>query len=425
MKNILLINTNCSINKGSAAQVISTKETLESLISPSNFILSSHYPELDFKLCNEHNVKIFALINTNFPSGFFRLLLGRTRLLFCLFRCLLWSMLCKVGLNAKGLINEELLKIYSESDLIIDLSGDTLSDKYVCSLFSILNILIGILLKKKIVIFSQSIGPFRRITIPLARFCLNKADLIIIREKITKSYLERINIHNHLIHLGADIAFLLKPAPRKTVQEIFLKEKINVNRTKYPIIGIGTSARIYRILGLNKAIYLELMAKTADFLVEKLNAQVILVPHVIIPDKYEQQDDRFVAEKIHYLARNKNRIKIIKNDYSPEELKGIIGRCKLFIGSRMHSNIASTSMYVPTIALSWSHKYRGIMKMMGQEKYVCDIKTITFDELILKINDAWNNRAELKNHLQLSIRMMEKSALFTCRLVSDLVNLTK
>ncbi|NIN03283.1 MAG: polysaccharide pyruvyl transferase, partial [Hydrotalea flava] len=73
------------------------------------------------------------------------------------------------------------------------------------------------------------------------------------------------------------------------------------------------------------------------------------------------------------------------------ELKGIIGRCDLFIGARMHSNIASISMHVPTVALAWSHKYHGIMKMVEQEKYVCDIRTTTFNELVSKINDAWSN----------------------------------
>ena len=163
------------------------------------------------------------------------------------------------------------------------------------------------------------------------------------------------------------------------------------------------------------------MAKVADYLVEKFNAQVVFISHVIIPPKYGYHDDRFVAEKVYLLARNKNRINIIRGDYSPEELKGIIGRCDLFIGARMHSDIASASMHVPTIALAWSHKYYGMMRMLGQEKYVCDIGTTTFDELVSKINDAWSNRDEISKKLAFKTTELEESALYSGRLVKRLI----
>lgn len=421
MTNILLINTNCSWNKGSAAQVVSTTKTLGKLIPDAKFTLASQYPELDLKPCKEHNIKVSILCRDKFYSRLLMLLRARTKLLGCVLRCVLWSSLCKIGLNANKLIDEEILRVYSNSDLIIDLSGDTLSDKNCFSIFSIFNILIGILLKKKIAIFSQSIGPFRKITMPLARFCLNRASLILVREDVTKNYLKHINVNNPFIYLGAEIAFLLEQAHPKKVQEIFLKESINPNKKNRPLIGIGPNALVYQAFRSNKAVYVTLMAKIADFLVEKFNAQIVFVSHVIIPPEYGCQDDRFVAKEIYQLVRNKNRIKIIKEDYSPEELKGIIARCELFIGARMHSNIASTSTHVPTIALAWSHKYRGIMRMLEQEKYVCDIETITFDELVSKINDAWNNKDEIEKKLAFKTTELKKSALHNCRIVTKLV----
>jgi len=278
------------------------------------------------------------------------------------------------------------------------------------------------MLGEKVAIYSQSIGPFKKITMPLARLCLNRADLIVVRENVTKNYLKDIGVNNPSMYLAAEIAFLLEPAPRQKVREIILKENINANKKNGPLIGIGASALIYRAFKSKNNVYVALMAKIADYLVEKLNAQVVFISHVIIPSKYSYYDDRFVAEKIYQLARNKNRIKIIKGDYSPEELKGIIGRCDLFIGARMHSNIASTSMHVPTIALAWSHKYHGIMGMLEQEKYVCDIGTTTFNELVSKINDVWSNRAEIRKKLTSKTRELEESALYSGRLVKRLID---
>jgi colanic acid/amylovoran biosynthesis protein len=276
--------------------------------------------------------------------------------------------------------------------------------------------------KKKIAIFSQSIGPFKKITIPLARLVLNRTDLIIVRENVTKNYLKAVGVNNPPIYLAAEIAFLLESVPAERVQEIFSTEGIKVNEKNRPLIGIGGSELTYRGFKSKKNEYIELMAKIADYLVEKLNAKVIFISHVIIPPEYGYFDDRFVAQQIYQLVRNKNEIRIIKNDYSPQELKSIIGKSDLFIGARMHSNIASLSMHVPTIALSWSHKYYGIMKMLEQEKYVCDIRTATFDEIVSKINDVWFNRYEIREKLASKSAEMDESALTSARLVKKLMD---
>jgi polysaccharide pyruvyl transferase WcaK-like protein len=258
--------------------------------------------------------------------------------------------------------------------------------------------------------------------VPLARFCLDQVDIIVARENETMNILRKIGVDNPHIYLAAEIAFLLKPVPPERVQEILLKEGIDTNEKEiYPLIGIGTSLAAYNFFKSRNELYVSRMAKIADHLVEKMNAKVILIPHVIIPPEYHRKDDRYVAEKIYQTARNKNRIKLIKDDYSPEELKGLIGKCELFIGARMHSNIASTSMHVPTIALAWSHKYYGIMKMLGQEKYVCDVMTTNLNELISKTNDAWHNRNEIRKELASKTTELEKSALFGGILVKRLL----
>jgi colanic acid/amylovoran biosynthesis protein len=420
MTNILLINTNCSWNKGSAAQVISTTETLRRLIPGANFTLISGTPEIDSKLCTIHNIKVVGPSVKN-PFSKHSRLLKLFSLSYYLLRCALWSALCKTKLNVNKLLDEEVLTEYDKTDAIIDLSGDTLSDKGTYSVFSLFRILIGLLLKKKVTIYSQSIGPFKKITVPLARFCLNRANLIVVRENVTKHYLKDISVDNPSLYLAAEIAFLLEPAPPQKVREIFLKENINANKENSPLIGVGTSELMYMAFKSKNNVYVALMAKIADYLVEKLNAQVVFISHVIIPPKYGYPDDRFIAEKVYQLVRNKNRIKIIRGDYSPEELKGIIGRCDLFIGARMHSNIASTSMHVPTIALAWSHKYHGIMKMVEQEKYVCDIRTTTFNEIVSKINDAWSNRDEIREKLASKTTELEESAFHSGRLVKRLI----
>ncbi|GAI33439.1 unnamed protein product, partial [marine sediment metagenome] len=110
---------------------------------------------------------------------------------------------------------------------------------------------------------------------------------------------------------------------------------------------------------------MKLMAQVVDYLVSRLDAKVILVPEVIGPT--EASDDRVIGALVLDKVEHKDRALSITNEYGPEELRGLIGQCDLFIGARMHANIAAFSMHIPTIAIAYSYKFHGIMKMLGQE----------------------------------------------------------
>lgn len=417
---VLFINTNCSWNKGSAAQVISTSEILKKFIPDVNFTLISYCPKLDTKqsIKYAYNLKVvgyFRETRLNLQSLIFYVY--HLSVAIALSRCILYTMLYKISLDVSSLLNERYLKEYSDADIIVDMSGDSFSDsKGGKSPTNSLSILIGILLKKPIVFFSQSIGPFKKWTLPLARYCLNRVNLIIIREEITKNYLEEIGIKSQ-IYLTADCAFVLAPASPERVEGILLKE--NINTTKRPLVGISANA----MLDDKENNYANSMAQIIDYIIKKLNADIIFVPHVVgINGK---GDDRIIGEKIYRLTKNKENINLIKGDYSPDELKGVIGRCDVFIGGRMHANIAAVSSCVPTMAMAWSHKYYGIMRAVGLENYVCDFKTMNFEKLKSKIDELWENKEKIRDELKYKVEYQRELAWHGGELVRDLLNQQK
>lgn len=333
-------------------------------------------------------------------------------------------MLHTLGLTANSLLNKKILREYVETDIIIDLSGDSFSDSMgERSIKNAASYLLGISLRKPLVLYSQSIGPFSTLTLPLAKYCLNRADLIIVREHITNNYLKSIGIHKPQIYVAAETAFLLEPASCERVREILSKE--GVSNHNEPLIGISVSQLINRSFEKREFNsnnrYVVLMAQVIDYLTKKFNAQILFIPHVVVPAEWGY-DDRFAAEKIYKLVGEKCGVRLIKSEYTPQELKGIIGQCDLFIGARMHSNIAAISMNVPTIAIAWSHKYWGIMRMFELEGYVCNCKTMNFDELTSKINDVWSNREQIKENLKYKVEAAKESALLSGRLIKSLLD---
>lgn len=369
--------------------LICTSKTLKQFIPDAEFFVASRHPKFDSQRGMKYGLRFF---NSNYSRLNVNMLL---------------PLLCT-------------LRELAKTDLVIDLSGFSFTDRFgkLQAVIPSFNIFLCKLLRKRIVMFSQAVGPFRsRANRLLARLFLRRTDLIVVRGETTRGYLREIGIDKQ-VHVYADSAFLLKPAPVERVNEILQKESIEKDEREL-VIGISVNARIYErsdtLESENR--YLKLVAQIADYLVEKLNARVVFVPNEITQDGF---DDKFVAGKIYKIVRNKSRIKLIENEYSPDELKAMIGIFDLFIGSRFHSIIASTSMIVPTIAIAWSHKYYETMETLGQEKYVCHFKTVSLRQLRFLIEDALSRREEIKKVLKVRVEKAKQSAFEGVKLVSDL-----
>jgi colanic acid/amylovoran biosynthesis protein len=412
MSKILFTNTNCSFNKGSAAQVLSTCKLLRELIPDLQITLLSHFPENDFKLCEANGIKVVnaywcpchGIMNYRIPRFLIQNSLN-----------ILYSIFFNLGFDSRYVENP-IIREYLSADAIIDLSGDSFSDsKGGISIIVVGSILVGISLKKPIILYSQSIGPFNWLTTPLAKYCLNNVSIIIIREEITRALLEELGIKSP-IYVTADCAFLLDPVPYDRVKELLLNEGIgNIGK---PLVGISVNC----MLDDKKNRYASTMAQLIDYLVDHYKAYIILVPHVVSPKQDGIRDDRVIGEKIKKISKYPNNIYLISGDYHPGELKGIIRCCDIFIGGRMHANIAAVSMCIPTIATAWSHKYLGIMKALALENYVCDHTTMTFDELISKVDELWNNKIKTHNELKLRVEEQKRLARNSGELVREILD---
>lgn len=419
MKKVVITNYGSRMNKGDVALLNSRIKTLKDFIPDAEFAVFTYHPEVD----NKPEMKYLQDINIKFYDVLGRVGLsprGILKTVTSIFKIFLH----RIGLNTK-LTETSGIQEYFDADIIISTGGDVLTEDYGSPFSHFINPLFGILLNKPVVLYAESIGPFnKKWNKIIGRFILNRMCLITLREEISRKHLKELGINKAPIYVTADSAFLLKPAPHQIIKVIMLKEGIDKSNKR--LIGMSVSKIIarYGFLGLKDneekyTKYINLMSKVVDYLIENLNATVIFVPHVIEP---WGNDDRTVADDIINLVKNKNKCLSIKEEYTVEEIKGIIGECNLFIGARMHATVASTSMFVPTIAIAYSHKTHGIIgKMLEQERYVLDIKNLDYDTLISKIDDAWNNREKIKKNLESKMDNIKGHALLNAKLVRDLV----
>lgn len=331
-----------------------------------------------------------------------------------IFIAILYKMLSFFRVKAKILLYDRVLKEYENADIVINLSyGDMFAytkDLYSKRVFLTLayHCMLAILFNKPLFFFPQSIGPFYgKFYRFLARFILNQCDVVMVREKISYGYLLEMKVATS-IFLVPDLSFVVKPVSNKRVFEILSKEKVELNR---PLVGFALRDNLYPRLSE--------ISKVIDYLNSNMNTGVVFIPHDSKTVNY-CNDPRVIARKLLKKVNVKRQNSVVEGDYTVEELRGLIGKCDLFIGAYMHANISALSMCVPTIAISYSHKTQGIMDSVGLSEFVLDVNELTATNLINKIEKMYNNIHEYREYLKRRIPIIREAVLKLGKLTPEL-----
>ena len=368
-KNILITGGTLSQNHGAEAMTLVTIQILKDVLIKPNIFLASNN-EQDQKKAKKYNIQFIKIPNT---------ILGRMKLLLLGFLIVL----------LKKKPENKFLRVFYETDLIIDISGDAIGDYY--HLLNMLSIgwrqLLILLFKKPLVLFPQSMGPFTNFASKLiAKMVLNYSKIILVREKISLNYIKQFINRPKSIFFCLDTAFFLKKNTEETTYNKFYERD-------FPIIGIAAS----QLISSEK--YIKTLSNFSNHLINIYNYNIVLIPHVIDTIK-NVNDDRIVLKKIYQNLDNREKCLLIERDLDAPVLKNLIGKCDIFIGSRMHSNIASISSNVPTIAISYSHKYSAIMDLFDQGEYVLNVDDLDFSKLLNSFNIIFDQRYEIINKLK-------------------------
>ncbi|MCG4879037.1 polysaccharide pyruvyl transferase family protein [Amedibacillus dolichus] len=304
------------------------------------------------------------------------------------------------------------IKKLSKCDLIFDVTmGDSFSDIYSESFYQglIRHKRIAELVCKKYVLLPQTYGPFYSINSEkIAKKVFDKAYRIYCRDEISKKMLQnKFGITNSI--LTSDMAFVLPYD--KNSYKFSNKEKI----------GINVSGLLYRggfhtenQFGLS-LVYSELIDKIIVNL--SLKYEIHLIPHVIDLTEQPYDDDFKICRILHEKYPNTILAPAFK---TPIQAKSYISNMDIFIGSRMHSTIASFSSGVVTIPISYSRKFEGLFGSLDYP-YVINAKLENTDSAYALVMRYIENRADLSESQKKSMQLIEdKNKVFKDSILSIL-----
>lgn len=314
---------------------------------------------------------------------------------------------------------------FVKADIILFATRDDLSLTYCFPLTVLYEFFLAIILRKPSMLFAAQIGPFGngfkgKLASSLVALFLNRINLITVRDRISKQELIRLGVTKTPVYLTADLGFILEPIDAKGAE--ILLSRCGVSRKKEKILGINISALAYhyafpRIESLDKKriMYVDLFGRLIDRVIEELGVTVVLVPSV--------SDDRIIEREIYERVSCKDRVYLITKQLEPEELKGIIGLFEMFITSRFHPLVHSTSMLVPTIAIDYTFKMKNLMEELNCSNYLCHVKDIDFEKLASKTNQLWSIRKEVRKNMDARIGDIKKRSELNVELVKDFMRL--
>ncbi len=275
----------------------------------------------------------------------------------------------RLGLGSADrlLLTDELRRLGDRGGLVVDLSGDMLTEDYgfVVGLSHFIPLAQAQWMGTRVIVCAQSVGPFHRLR-PLAGTVLRRCDLVTVRDEISLEHLRPLGLSPEVT---ADLAFQLRPDD-DGAERVLARHGIGDR----PFLAVSVSPIIERRFeAANPGSSFAEVVALALRSVESTALRIVFVPHVTGPGV--AKDDRVTAARV--AGRLGPDVVQIVTDLDPRVVKGVIGRAQAIVGCRMHANIAALSQGVPALAISYSHKTSGIMDLLGLGHRVVDGADLT------------------------------------------------
>ncbi len=248
-------------------------------------------------------------------------------------------------------------------DMAIVLGGDDFTEDYGFAGPVVSAFLFDLFIKGggRLVMLSQTIGPFHSYRTPAMKYLLRKVDRIFTRDKKSCEYLRSIGLKN--TYLCDDLALL--PLSRQKKQK----------RTDEYILFFP-SELIYRYaMEGDRADWVKFCMFMVSHLLDRFpDKKLVLLPHVLKP---KHVDDRIMVRE---LQEADSSIIAVTDEMLPYEVRCYIQSSCFIVSARMHPVISAIQCKVPAVALAYSDKYQGIIGgQFGLEECIIDVRYNTYE----------------------------------------------
>lgn len=235
---------------------------------------------------------------------------------------------------------------------ILVLGGDDFSEYYSGSKIIVrLFFMYRLSQKFPVYLIGHTIGPFTSWRRKAFGILMSKCR-IVTRDAASLKHLKKDLNHEHSSQ-GHDLAWFNLPKQTSELKLSMLK-KFNLEKDKYVVV---TPSGLVSHYTNSNSDFLNSWNEISKLITSK-GLKVVFMPHVF---KNNQRDDRTVIEEIKEVIVDKGNVTYIDEMLLPSECRAILSGCHFSIACRMHAAVSTLQTGKPTIALSYSAKYAGVI----------------------------------------------------------------
>lgn len=259
-----------------------------------------------------------------------------------------------------------------------------------------------------VMVYAVSAGP---LTVPSVREqVLNALDtvaLVTVRDRQGQRLLEEVGLHREIL-VTADPALLLEA---ESLPEDALKNE-GLDPEKR-LIGLSVREPGPAAPDIDVAHYHALLANAADFMIDRLDAEIVFVP--MERRKMDLQHSHAVIAAMH----GAERATVLKGEYTVRQLIGLIGHFQFAVGMRLHFLIFAALARVPFVALPYASKVTGLIEDLEME--MPPISDVNTGRLIATIDRSWDHRDEIRAGIERLLPGLQERARETHTRLTELL----
>ncbi len=309
------------------------------------------------------------------------------------------------SINRKNVF--KIIKAMANTDILLSGGGSLLQD--ITSKKSInyyLGIIaIGLIMRKKVMVYSQGIGPINKEFHKwLTKFLLNKVNYITVRDYNSKKDLVEMGVNSKKIQVTADPVMSMDRIDKESGLRILQTYDSSFDPMK-PTIGFAFRGKNYT--PKIKRILIE----TVEKLNKELNANIVFIP-------FHYSEDMEINNDLCKVLGNK--VIFLKYRYNSKEILSIFENLDLLVGVRLHSLIFAAVANVPMIGISYDPKIDYFMDTLNKES-LCDIDNLSSRILIEGIYEILNNNESYKECLKNKVIELRNKISINAEIVKKLL----
>jgi polysaccharide pyruvyl transferase CsaB len=257
-----------------------------------------------------------------------------------------------------------------------------------------------------VMVYAISAGPLTNARARRAvRTALNSAAVITVRDRHGYRLLEDVGVERE-IHLTADPALLLQH--HELSLDVIKAEGVEFERH---LIGFNVREPGPAAPDIDPDDYYVLLANAADFMIERMDCDVVFV-------SMETTDVRHSHAVVAHM-QNPHRAEVLRRQYSPHQILGLVGHFEFVVGMRLHFLIFAAIRGVAFTALPYASKVLGFIQDLGID--APSLGNVTSGQLIAQIDRAWDERTAIRAQIAQRLPDLQARAKETNRMLVDLL----